>query len=637
MGGSGASGKTALAVTALPHRLGFVLTNGGEWGSGSRVGLVKRLIYLGAAVVAGWVAACGSDGEPSGFGEEAGSALLEGWPMYGGGLERSFYNARESRITRQNVGAMRLKWRYRTGAVVTASPSVAWVNVPGEGRIKVVYVPSWDGYLYALRASNGSRLWSFRMKPHPGAHYPQASSPTVARVAGEERVYVGGGMSVYCLTAATGELRWVFDAGTGCTTCGPREERNQVESSPAVVENLVVFGMDVNDRPPGKGGVFAVDAIDGHLVWYFDVDTGRTCKPFPSDRVRRFDGYHTARELGLPEDFFATRPGCNFERRWTGCGNVWSSFAVDTKRRLLFTASSNCDTDEDPTTYEPPPPMPPFEEAIFALSFDGEPVWRWRPREVDNADLAFGAVPNLFTIEFGGSRREVVGVGNKDGTYYVLDRDGINELTGRVEPYWSQRVVPGGAIGGIIGSAAVGGGNIFLSTAIGESFNRPQRPAASSLNANDGAIRWGDRSAMPSYAAVTATPEVTFAGSLFSGVYARDADTGEVLRNFPPFAPVASATTVLDGEIFFGAGIGDRGGDPAGDAYRSSLTPSDVSAFCLPDSPDCPEALCDDGDACTYDFYRDGGCASEVAPDGLLCPDPSVGPGRCFAGRCVAQ
>ncbi|GIW42780.1 MAG: hypothetical protein KatS3mg077_0062 [Candidatus Binatia bacterium] len=579
---------------------------------------------------------CGSDGELAPGDSSRNATLAQGWPMYGANLERTFYNAGENRIRRDNVASLRLKWRYKTGAVVTASPSVAWVEVPGEGRIKVVYVPSWDGNLYALRAKNGSRLWSFAMKPHPGASYPQASSPTVATVGGEQRVFVGGGMTMYALSAATGELRWMFDAGTGCTTCGPREERNQIESSPAVVENLVVFGMDVNDRPPGKGGVFAVDASEGYLVWYFDLDTGQTCKPLASDRIRRFDGFHTAAELGLPEDFFATRPGCNFSRRWTACGNVWSSVAVDVRRRLLFTASSNCDTDEDPTTVEPPPPMPPFEEAIFALSFEGVPVWSWRPREVDNADLAFGAVPNLFAIEVGGIRREVVGVGNKDGTYYVLDREGVNKATGKIEPYWSQQVVAGGAIGGIIGSAAVGGGRVFFSTAIGESFNRPQRPAAWSLAASDGAIVWGDRSALPSYAATTATPALTFMGSLFSGVYVRDADTGEVLRNLPPLAPVASAVTVFDGEIFFGSGIGDRGGNPQGDAYRSSLVPSDVTAYCLPDSAECPGTSCDDGDACTYDYPTESGCASEPAPDGLPCPDGLLGPGRCQDGQCVA-
>lgn len=595
-----------------------------------------RTAWAWMLVAALVLSGCGDDGEPPGGRLAASSVeLLDGWPMFGGNYERTFFQPAERRITEENVASMRLKWRYRTGAVVTATPAVAWVHVPGEGRIKVVYVPSWDGHLYALRASNGSRLWSFRMKPHPGASYLHSSSPTVARVAGEERVYVGGGMSMYCLAAATGELRWVFDAGTGCTTCGPHEERNEVLSSPAVVEGLVVFGMDVNDKPPGNGGAFAVDASQGHLVWYFDLVTGQTCRPLPGDRVRRFDGYHTAAELGLPPDFFRTRPGCDFDRTWTACGNVWSSFAVDVARRLLFVGSSNCDTDDDPRTVEPPPPMPPYEAGIFALTFEGVPVWRWRPREVDNRDLAFGAVPNLFRIPIAGESRDVVGIGGKDGTYYVLDRQGRNVLTGRVEPYWQRQVVPGGAIGGIISSAAVGGGRIFFTTAIGETFLRPQRPAAWSLAANDGTVLWSDRSAPPSYASTTAVEGVVFSGSLYSGAYARDAATGQTLRNFPPLAPVVSSVTILDGEIFYGSGMGDRSEPPESDAYQSSLVPSDIFAFCLPDSADCPETLCDDGDACTYDFHTPAGCASEPAPDDVLCPDTIVGPGRCRNGTCV--
>jgi len=556
------------------------------------------------------------------------------WAAYGRTQARNFFNPFETRITRDTVASMRLKWRYQTGAVITAGPTVAYVDVPDEGRIKVVFISSWDGHLYALRESNGSRLWSFAMKPHPGASYPQSSSAEVTTVAGEQRVYVAGGMTVYCLQAATGALRWEFDAGTGCTTCDNKTERNEVESSPTVAGGLVYFGMDVNDTSPGKGGVFGVDAVDGRLRWYFDMETSATCRPLPSDDVRRFDGYHTAAELGLPPDFFTTRPGCNFDRSWTACGNVWSSFSVDAARRMIYTASSNCDTDNDPDTVEPPPPMPPYDEAVFALSFDGTPVWVWRPREVDNADLSWGALPNLFEVEIGGARREVLGIGNKDGTYYVLDRDGTNEITGRIEPYWQKKVVPGGSIGGIIASAAVGDGKVLFSTAVGLTLSNPQKPAAWGLQQSDGAVLWSNRQAVASYGPTTATSTVVFMGNLFNGLFARDADTGEQLRAFPPNQPLASPATVLDGEIFFGAGIGERGGNPNRDAYKSSLAPSIVSAYCLPDAPDCPAQLCDDGDVCTYDFYGPSGCQSEPAPDDLPCPELNSLNGRCAAGQC---
>ncbi len=567
-----------------------------------------------------------------------GETLAAGWPTYGFSQERTFFNPMENHITPENVGSLRFKWRYRTGAIVTASPTVAYVDVPGEGRIKVVYVASWDGNFYALRAENGSRLWSYRMKPHPGSSYPQAASAEVATVAGEQRVYVAGGMTVYCFQAATGELRWEFDAGTGCTTCGLREERNEIESSPTVADGLVYFGMDVNDTWPGKGGAFAVDAVDGRLVWYFDLETGATCRPFPSDIVRRFDGYHTAEELGLPPDFFATRPGCNFDRSWTTCGNIWSSFAVDRKRRLIFTASSNCDTDDDPETPEPRPPMPQFDEALFALTFDGKPVWSWRPREVDNFDLAFGGVPNLFEVVIGGVKREVVGVGNKDGTYYLLDRDGINEITGRIEPYWQARVVPGGPIGGIIASASVGEGRIFFSTAIGASLGAPQLPAAWALEAANGAVAWSNPDATPSFAPTTATPGVVFMGSLVGDLVAYHAQTGEALFRARMDGPVASGAAILEGEVFVGAGVGarDQPPGPGNRAYQQSLVPSRISALCLSDAPDCPSSLCDDGDVCTYDFHGANGCQSEPAPDGIPCKVSETADGVCREGVCVA-
>lgn len=555
---------------------------------------------------------------------------------FGYSQRRTFFNAAEKRITKETVGLLRPKWRYRTAAVVTASPAVAWVDVPGEGVIKVVFAPSWDGNVYALRASNGTRLWSFAMKPHPGASYPQAGSATVAEVDGEQRVYVPGGMTMYCLAAATGELRWSFDAGTGCTDCDRRTERNEIETTPAVADGKVFFGMDVNDSNPGKGGTYAVDASTGALVWYFDLETGATCRPDAEDDVRRFDGFHTAAELGLPEDFFATREGCDFDRTWTECGNVWASFSVDEERRALFVASSNCDTDDDPETFAPPPPMPPYDEAIFSLDFDGVPRWRWRPREVDPDDLSFGATPNLFTTVIDGVEREVVGIGGKDGTYYVLDRDGVNQNTGRIEPYWSTQVVPGGAIGGIIASAAVGGGLVQFSTAIGLDLANPQRPAAWGLRATDGEVFWSNNAAEPSYAPTSAIDGVAFMGSLFSGrTIAYDSDSGAVLYRTPFLGgPVASAAVVVDGEMFVGAGVGERG-NPSNIAHIQSLMPSPISAFCLPDACDCPTSLCDDGDPCTYDYHDDDGeCATEPAPDGIRC---TVGDeeGTCAAGVCA--
>ncbi|HAC80595.1 MAG TPA: hypothetical protein DCG06_09895, partial [Deltaproteobacteria bacterium] len=126
------------------------------------------------------------------------------WLTYGGSLARNFSRADEAILTRENVDRLVPLWRFTTGAVVTASPIVAWVEFPDGTRVKMVFISSWDGNFYALRADNGSLVWSYRFKPHPGASFPNAGSAAVADIDGRRRVFVAGGMTMYALGGATG-------------------------------------------------------------------------------------------------------------------------------------------------------------------------------------------------------------------------------------------------------------------------------------------------------------------------------------------------------------------------------------------------------------------------------------------------
>ena len=215
---------------------------------------------------------------------------------------------------------------------------------------------------------------------------------------------------------------------------------------------------------------------------------------------------------------------------------MWSSPALDVAKGHLFLASSNCDTPIDPGTGLPEP-MPPFDEAIFSLTTDGDVRWVWRPRESDVEDLAFGAAPQLFSItaDVGGTPTEVevVGVGGKDGTYYVLDRAGVNQATGVAWnddpashlpaglPYWATQVVPGGAIGGIIATAAADpdARRIAFTTAPGTDEDNsppgaPQLPTTHALDMDTGAVLWQTDllPAVGSFSATCSIPGVVLAG-----------------------------------------------------------------------------------------------------------------------------
>ena len=577
------------------------------------------------------------------------------WRTYAGGPSRQFMNPAETRLGPDNVSELRQRWRFDTRAILTGSPTVAAVSLPGEGIQQVAYVQSWDENLYAVRVLDGRELWRFASDGQPGATFPHSASAHVERVGNRDVVLLPSGEVLHALDAVTGEELWRFTAGTGCRSpsgdppglCSFTGERNEIESAPIVVGgDTVVSGMDVNDVEAGRGGFYGVDLHDGRMKWFFDLESGaiqngaisgaKVCRPLASDDIRRFDGTHSESELGLPAGFFATRPGCDFDRRNTGCANVWSSAAVDDARGLLFFASSNCDTATGPGSPLPDPPMPLFDEAIVALHFDGTPAWTWRPRAVDNDDLAFGAAPNLFSIEFpGGAFADVLGVGNKDGAYYVLDRDGVNEANGvawhdadpSALPYWVTKVVPGGAAGGVIATAAVdeGARRVYFGTAPGSGDDlTPQQPAFHALDLDSGAVVWQVGSAaeplQASFSPTSAIPGVVFSGGVSPGVlraFETRGDTGTQLLGLQlNVTGVASAPVVIDGTLLVGQGIGARDENPANLSDITSRIPSPLLAFCVRGAPGCVLPACNDGEDNdgdgAADYPSDPGCVEDM-------------------------
>ena len=582
---------------------------------------------------------------PDGLGVLPGHLPSKEWRTYAGSPERLFHNPDEFILGPEGAGSLVQRWRFETGAIITASPTVARLDVPGEGPQPIAYIQSWDGNVYAVRVKDGSELWRFATDLQPGANFPNTASAHVEEVAGRETVFIGSGHVFYALDALTGEEIWRFVAGSGCVDeqgnppgdCVLGGERNEIESSAIVADGKVFFGMDVNDTTGGKGGFFALDAADGRMAWFFDLESGRTCRPLPGDEVRQFDGYHTADALNLPAGFFATRPGCDFPRSPNGCGNVWSTPAYDASRGTLYITSSNCDTAVGQPP-KPEPPMPPYDEAVFALTTQGTPVWRWRADAVDNGDYAYGASTNLFQVDLPGvGPVDVVGVGQKDGHYRVLDRDGVNQLTGvdcsvtggdgvvgcvdpalggapgepadfAAFPYWDTQVVPGGSAGGVILTAAADATRrrIYFSTAPGFDPLAPQLPVLHFLEMDTGEVVWDSSSlagdpaaALASFAPSSSVPGVAFFGTVPGDVLrtvVTEGDDPQQIFVYPlssfPVSGGASAAVVVDGLVLLGHGIGFRG-NPEDAGTLTSNIPSALVALCVPGTAGC--ASCNDG------------------------------------------
>ena len=182
---------------------------------------------------------------------------------------------------------------------------------------------------------------------------------------------------------------------------------------------------------------------------------------------------------------------------------------------------------------------------------------------MDKCDFDFGASPNI--IDLANSR--YLGIGGKDGTYYVLHR-----LTGQF--VWKKNVVFGGFIGGFFGGAAFDGQHIFSATGVGDVSktgrcgsdpdprNVFEEPSIHALNAANGGIHWEERQ-NHSFGATTLSDGVVFSGLVGIPILeppalkAYDARSGALLRTFSmpgSIGSVNSAATPVEKMLFVTSG-----------------------------------------------------------------------------------
>jgi outer membrane protein assembly factor BamB len=455
------------------------------------------------------------------------SAQDHDWPMYQHDARRTGFNAAETKINRTSAGLLRLKCAFHAGDSITASPVVIdFADFDGQGPRKVVYVGSADEKFYAIDAADCSEIWHFQADPAPGIGYNMfVGSAFVDRARG--RLYVAGGFTLYALDLfgkvrdGSGGVAPIWKWTTGRNPSGATHGGGEIESSPLVVGDRVYFGSDLDGAIAGVNplypALFAVNADTGALEWYWR----------PS-------------EIG-------------------SCGDVWSSVAADPELGLLYFDTSDCGTGHQGL----------YNESVIALPIaptaplDGErrtdaPSWYHQPRDVDPYDYDFGSSPLLF--DRGGAK--YLGVGGKDGFYYVMPRDAAavaGTYRDAAPPSgWKTRVVRGGFAGGFIGSTATDGDLIWGGTALLDTPPGPnpqaQPPYLHAFDAATGSIVWQQVATGPTFAPTTAAPGVVFVGSTDGIFSAVDALTGQLLFMFPGIGAISSGAAISDGEVFVGAG-----------------------------------------------------------------------------------
>ena len=129
------------------------------------------------------------------------------WLNHGGDLYNRRYASTETEISPETTSKLRLKWEFYAGKDITATPAIF------NGTL---YFPSWNGYLYAVKASDGSLVWKQNLQNLTGLNATgfvtnvnwtvSRSTPTIAG----DMLIIGiyGPAVVIGVDRATGRLMW---------------------------------------------------------------------------------------------------------------------------------------------------------------------------------------------------------------------------------------------------------------------------------------------------------------------------------------------------------------------------------------------------------------------------------------------
>lgn len=364
-----------------------------------------------------------------------------------------------------------------------------------------VYVGDWTGHVRALDATTGEERWAQDLD----THYVAGAVAVV-----DERVVAGtfDGRLV-ALDRRTGEPVWEADVDD--------HPQAVVFGSPVAVDGLVVAGVGSfevfagGDEPTFRGHVVAHDAQTGDEAWTFWVTAGDETEG----------------------------PGVS----------VWSSPAVDVDRGHLYIGTGQAYV----------PPAPPRSDALLALDLHtGREVWTrqftaddaWTLANPTGLDADVGAAPNLFRTD----GVDAVGVGDKDGVYRALDRDSGEVL-------WEHRLTEGGLQGGVMASAAVEGGRVYVAS------NRASQGAdLVALDTDTGEEVWRVDVRAHVTGPVTWANDVVYLADDAGRIGAHAAADGERLWSHEVDAPAAGGIAVVDGTAYAGWGWWLAGApeDPAG-------------------------------------------------------------------------
>ncbi|GMY13598.1 polyvinylalcohol dehydrogenase-like [Fagus crenata] len=502
----------------------------------------------------------------------------QNWLNHGGDLHNRRYADKETKISPTTASKLSLKWKFYAGNDITATPAIF------NGTL---YFPSWNGYIYAINASDGSLVWKQNLKNITGLNATgfvtnvnytvSRSTPTIAG----DLLIIGiyGPAVVIAVQRSTGRLVWLTQldshAGGVITMSGTYYNGAFYVGTSSLEETL-----SAEQCCTFRGSFSKLDARSGTILWQTYM------LPNNYGKLGEYAG----------AAIWGSSPSIDIPRNqvYIGTGNLYSTplnISQCQEKENNQTVPTQPDQCVEPDNHS---------DSILALDLDfgkikwyhqlgGYDVWFLACNNLStpncppgpNPDADFGEAPMMLSINSNNTKLDIVAAVQKSGFAWALDRNNGSLI-------WSTEAGPGGVSGGGSWGAATDNKSVYTNIINSDGKNFTLKPSEITttvggwvaMNADNGKILWS--TANPSNATasgpVTVANHVLFAGSTHSKgpIYAMNAKTGEILWSYETGATVFGGMSVSDGCVYVGNGY--HLGVGSFSAYTAGTS---LFAFCL--------------------------------------------------------
>jgi polyvinyl alcohol dehydrogenase (cytochrome) len=462
-----------------------------------------------------------------------------GWGLSPG--HTRFIPTKVAGVDKANVGRLKLKWAiaFPNSSQMRSEPTV------GGGAL---FIGSHSGAVYSLDRATGCARWIY----HAGSEVRTAIvlSPWKAGDAkARPRVFFGDVTgNAYAVDALTGKLLWRVraEAHPYATLTGSPTLYNNVLYVP-VSGMEGIAGADLNyECCTSRGAVVALDAATGKTIW---------------------------RTYSLAEPKVVGVNAKGVKMLTPSGANIWNSPTIDARRGQLYVGTGPNSTS----------PATEHSDSILAMDLKtGRIKWAYQglkgdasnlgcmmpgkpgcPKE-DGPDYDFGAGASLVKLPDG---RDIIVAGQKSGEVHAIDPD-----TGKL--IWKVKPGRGGVLGGVQFSLASNGHAVFAPVNDFPNlrhdatlYQEPPQPGVYAYDLATGKAIWaarpegdtcqGLKDCNPGYSqAITATPDLVFAGANDGWLRVFDASTGAVVWQLDSKKPVPTINGGMGKGGSFSGGAG---------------------------------------------------------------------------------